>query len=615
MLDPVLLESISHEPGVYLIRNADQKVVYIGKAKSLRKRVSQYMRPGGDGRALMPHLQKEAISIETWIVTSETEALLLENNLIKKYQPKYNILLKDDKSYMALILSNHEWPLLEMIRYKEAREVLQKQDVFGPYSAWMAKEMMQLVQELTLLRRCSDSELKLRKRPCLLHGMKKCMAPCVNLCTKQDYLNQVEVVRGLLKGGSDLLEKHLRQKIEAASSEMNFEVAAALHVFLQRIEKNNSKQSVDTLESHDADLLYLQRSLSQIAFCQLSIREGKLIDVQIQLLEAVEDDDQELLQTLCIQYLETQIPSLWGSRFLYVSLSASALKNVELIAKSMGFKDIELRSPFKGQPKEWIEIARKNTNHRLSHAQVEKSRLYNELGSLKTRLELSQLPVWIECFDTSHHRGSEHVAASVSYVEGLALKSKYRRYKTTSKGNDLEAMAQVLERRLDRAIKESAWPNLIIIDGGQVHLDIALEIAQRFDVTSIDIIAISKEKGSHTKSLHRERLHRKDKTTLDLDPSDPALMWIQKIRDEAHRFAIEYHRKRQNRVLTQSALDDIPGIGPKKRSHLLKTFGSLAALQKASIEDFEKLAFITRQDRMRLVEYLGLKSQEQDKSS
>jgi excinuclease ABC subunit C len=615
MLDPALLESISYEPGVYLIRNADQKVIYIGKAKSLRKRVGQYMRPGGDGRALMPHLQKEATSIETWIVTSETEALLLENNLIKKYQPKYNILLKDDKSYMALILSNHEWPSLEMIRYKEARDLLQNQEVFGPYSAWMAKEMMQLVQELTLLRRCSDSELKLRKRPCLLHGMKKCMAPCVNLCTRQDYLEQVEVVRGLLKGGSDLLEKHLRQKIEVASSELNFEVAASLHAFLQKIEKNNSKQSVDTLECHEADLLYLQRSLSQIAFCQLSIREGKLIDVQIQLLEAVEDDDQELLQTLCIQYLETQVPSLWKDRFLYVSLTASALKNVELIAKSMGFKDIEIRSPLKGQPKEWVEIAKRNTNHRLSHAQVEKSRLYNELGSLKTRLDLSQLPVWIECFDTSHHRGSEHVAASVAYVEGLALKAKYRRYKTTSKGNDLEAMAQVLERRLERAIKESSWPNLIIIDGGQVHLDMAIEIAQRLDVTSMDIVAISKEKGSHTKGLHRERLHRRDKPTLDLDPSDPALMWIQKIRDEAHRFAIEYHRKRQNRALTQSALDDIPGIGPKKRAQLLKTFGSLAALQKASLEDFEKLAFITRQDRVRLIEYLGLKFQEQDKSS
>jgi excinuclease ABC subunit C len=609
MLNPSSLDSISQEPGVYLIRDDQQKVLYVGKAKSLRRRVSQYMKPGGDGRALMPYLQKEAHSVETWIARSETEALLLENNLIKKYLPKYNVLLKDDKSYTALVLSDHSWPALEMVRYKDVKSAgSDKKEIFGPYSPWLAKEMMQLVQELTLLRRCSDSELRSRKRPCLLHGMKKCMAPCVGLCSSQAYEEQVQMTKELLKGGSALMEKKLKQKIAEASEQMDFEKASELHTLLQKIEKNASLQSVDLPDAIEADLLYLERTAAQVAFCQLAIRQGRLMDVQIQLLEAVEDDDEALLESLCLQYLETQVPSVWGARALYVSLNAQSLKTIEQVAKDQGFKQLSVKSPLRGVTKEWLEIARKNARHRLSHAQLEKSKLYEQLGMLKIRLELTQLPVWIECFDTSHHRGSEHVAASVAFIEAQAAKSKYRRYKTTSKGNDLQAMAEIIERRFQRAKKEGAWPQLFILDGGQLHLHMAIEIAQKMDVVGVDMLAISKEKGIHTKGLLRERLHRKDKEILDLEPSDPALLWIQKIRDEAHRFAIDYHRQRQSRTLTQSALDDIPGIGPKKRSKLLKIFGSLAALQKASVEDLSKLSFITRQDRDRLKEYLGLKS-------
>lgn len=609
MLNPSVLESISLDPGVYLIRDHAKKVLYVGKAKSLRKRVSQYMRPGADGRALMPYLQKEADSVETWIVGSETEALLLENNLIKKYLPKYNVLLKDDKSYMALSISEHLWPCVEMVRYKDVKDSpINKSEIFGPYSPWLAKEMMQLMQELTKLRRCSESEMNARKRPCLLHGMKKCLAPCVQLCSAQEYANEVLVVRELLKGGSLLMEKKLKEKIAEASDQMDFEKAGQLHDLLKKIEKNTSVQSVDLPEAVDADLLYLERAAAQIAFCQIAVRGGKLLDVQIQLLEAVEDDDSELLQALCLQYLQTQVPSAWADRTLYVSLESERLKNLELIASSQGFKDISIKSPLRGKAREWLEIAKKNTHHRLSHAQLEKSKLYAELGMLKTRLELLHLPVWIECIDTSHHRGAEHVAASIAFVEGLAAKSKYRRYKTASKGNDLEAMAEVIKRRFERAKKEGAWPNLLILDGGAIHLEGALELARQMDLVGIDIIAISKEKGIHTKGLLKERIHRPSRLILDLEPSDPALLWIQKIRDEAHRFAIEYHRQRQSRTLTQSALDDIPGIGPKKRSKLLKTFGSLAAIQKATSEDLNRLTFINQQDRQRLMEYLGLKS-------
>lgn len=606
MLNPKDLDSISFEPGVYLIRDSDQKVLYVGKAKSLRKRVAQYMRPGGDGRALMPHLQKEACLVETWIVTSETEALLLENNLIKKYMPKYNVLLKDDKSYMALALTGHEWPALEMIRYKDVKAASTKKEVFGPYSPWLANEMESIVQELCSLRRCSDNELRSRKRPCLLHGMKKCLAPCVRGIDRELYGEEVKRASDLLKGGSDLIEKHIRQKIEEAAQALDFEKAAQWHSLLQKIEKNASAQSVDLPEAIDADLLYLERSAGQVAFCVLSIRQGKLMDVQIQILEAVEDDDDDLLQALCLQYLQVQLPDLWQDRLLYVPLNALALKNIESIAKQQGFKGIALRSPLRGKAKEWLEIARRNTRHRLSHAGLEKSRIYAELGALKNKLELLQLPVWIECFDTSHTRGSEHVAASIAFVEGTPAKSKYRRYKTKSKGNDLQAMAEILERRFERAKKEGEWPNLLILDGGAVHLDMALEIVQRMDLAAIDVIAISKEKGLHTKGLHLEKIHRPLKPVLELPPSDPALLWIQKIRDEAHRFAIEYHRKRQSRALTQSALDDIPGIGPKKRAKLLKMFGSLAALRRVSAEELEQLTFITRQDRERLTEYLGL---------
>jgi excinuclease ABC subunit C len=607
MLDPKILNQISDQPGVYLIHNSQKEVVYIGKAKSLKKRLAQYMKPEGDGRALMPYLYKEAVYIDTIIVTSETEALILENTLIKRHQPKYNILLKDDKSYMAISLDHKlDWPRLRLIRYRQPSKSL---ELFGPYSALIAKELAQTVEDTFLLRRCSDRELYNRTRPCLLYGMKRCLAPCMKFCTPQDYEEQVDQVKQFLSGKLANVLSSIDAKINRACEKLDFEKADQLHQLKLRLEKVNSPQSVDTLSSENAELLHIERQADRVCLCRLSVRSGKVIALTQEIFESIEEDNESLLQSLALQKLSVTAPLESNPIDIYLDLKVSALQILKKALQLTSQSGFNLKPIYRGRAKEWQEIARRNALHNLQKSSLDRSERYRKLGLLKSVLKLENLPLWIECVDTSHTHAQEHVGSIIAFSEGQPDKSKYRRYRIAdSSGDDLGAIIQILKRRFERATKEGKWPHLLVVDGGATHLKMAYEEFKKFDLVGLDLIAISKEKGRHDKGLNKEWLHTLNQPPLLLDTHNSTLHFVQQIRDEAHRFAIEYHRKRQSKVLTKSSLDDIPGIGPKKRKLLLNHFGSVAALKRSTFKDLENLSIINKRDRERLVDFLGIKS-------
>lgn len=608
MLNPGLINQLSEQPGVYLIKNSHDEVIYVGKAKSLKKRLSQYLRAGGDGRALMPYLQKEAQEIDTIIVTSETEALLLENTLIKRYQPKYNVLLKDDKSYLAFCINKaHRWPRLDLIRY---RSPIKSQELFGPYSALAARQLQQVIEENFALRRCSDHELRNRTRPCLLYGMKKCLAPCVKMCSEAEYQEHVEQVRQFLSGKLNCVLKALESKISLACEKLDFERAEQLHQLRIRLEKVNSPQAVDTLEGEDAELLYVQRQADKACFCTLSVRAGKVINLSYEVSDCVEEDHAVLLQSLALQKILDMNPSEIRKITFFLDLPTAELQTLNQALKEALGHTISLKTVQRGTAREWQEIAKRNAQHQLQKKGIEKAERFRRLGQLKASLELHELPVWIECMDTSHHAGKEHVGSAVAFYEGLPLKSGYRRYRIEKgHGDDLAATAQILKRRFERAREQGKWPNLLIIDGGATHLKLAHEIMHSYDLVGLELVALSKEKGKHDKGLNEECLHKFGRQPLYLDPRNSTLHLLQQIRDEAHRFAIEYHRKRQSKLLTHSILDDIPGIGPKKRHLLMRHFGSVAALKRAGMSELEKLTMLTSKDRERIVEFLDMRSE------
>jgi excinuclease ABC subunit C len=603
------IKNFPRATGVYIMRDRKGAVLYVGKAKNLRDRVRQYFIASGDTRAMIPYLVAKVADVETIVVASEKEALLLENNLIKKYKPRYNALLKDDKTYIALkVATRHEWPTVSLVRYRGKP----KPDglYFGPYtSAYAARETLDLIQKVFPLRQCSDQELKRRTRPCILYDMKRCIAPCVGKCSREEYDLQVNRLLQFLRGHSKEVLKHLEKEMQKYSDELQFEKAADVLKKIKSIEKTLESQLVDKPVGVDTDALGLYRQGSEVLLVKLIIRSGKMTGMKQFSFSEIAQDNTELLTTFLLQHYGTE-PQL-PHEILLPEKVENTRELSEILSAGRKTKTLVF-SPMKGRKKSLTDMAENNAKSAFFQERSQESVIERNLLEMKEKLRLNHYPKRIECIDNSSLSASEPVSAVVVYTEGKQDKKNYRKYKikAAKPGDDYGAMYEVLMRRYSKLKEENDLPDLLIIDGGRGQLNVALRVFKDLNIISVDVIALVKEKGRHDKGQTAEKIylpHLKDPITPSRSSS--MLFLLQQIRDEAHRFAITFQRKRRSKERLSSILEKIPGVGEVKRKALLKHLGSLQRVKEAAVDELEGVPGISKKDAAVIKDFFSHKEE------
>lgn len=592
--DPLKIKLFPTQPGVYLMKDLHGEVLYVGKANNLRQRVRQYFVPGGDGRLMIPFLVEKVNFIETIVVSSEKEALLLENNLIKQYKPRYNALLKDDKSYIALKISkNDPWPAVKIVRYKGTPEP--DGLYFGPYtSAQAARQTLELLNRLFPLRQCSDKEFARRVRPCLLYQMKRCAGPCGQKCTEEEYQEHLQRTIKFLRGQDKEVLKDLYDEMKRLAENLEFEKADQILRTIRHIEKTIEMQHVDRPLGHDADAIGIYRHGDEVILAQLIFRGGRLVGSRHFDFSNIAEDDPELLSSFLLQHYEGQIEI---PAEIYVPVELGDKDSIEEILSARQNHKVALHLPQRGEKKALIEMAQTNAEALFKSQKNEEALREKMLLEMQEKLGLARYPSRIECFDNSHIGGFEPVSSLVAFTDGLKDSKRYRTYrlKIGTKPDDYAAMEEVLYRRYKRAKEENDLPDLLIVDGGKGQLNVALKVFEQLNVTGVDVIGLAKEQGRHDKGSTSEQVFLPDqKEPMMLKKNSSVLFLLQKIRDEAHRFVLAFHRKRRSKQTLRSSLDDIPGIGPAKRKALLVHFGSLKKVELASEEELRKVKGISQ---------------------
>jgi excinuclease ABC subunit C len=606
MFDTEKIKKIATQPGVYLMKNRRGTVLYIGKAKKLRQRVRQYFSKNADGRFMVPFLIAQVHAIETILVSSEKEALLLENNLIKKYQPKYNVLLKDDKTYIALQVNHkHPWPMVKIVRYRGQPK--SGALYFGPYtSAGAARKTLDLINKVFPLRQCSDRELKSRTRPCILHGMKRCSAPCVGLCTKVEYGQFVDQAIQFLKGQNKELVRDLKVLMQQYSDDLEFERAHDVLVTIGQIEKTIEKQYVDKPLGIDCDCLAIYREGDEVTLCQLLFKEGKMMGTRnFQFQQVVQEDDAIYLSFILQHYQDVEeLPH----EILLPQRCEGTAEASEILSEGKSRK-LRVLSPTRGDKLSYVNLAVKNAEASFKKEKDETLIRERTLVELQEKLRLTRYPKRIECFDNSHTAGDEPVSSMVVFTDGTKDAKRYRKYKIKAqhdKADDYASMNEILTRRYKRAKLEDDLPDLIIVDGGKGHLNIARKVLADLDISTVDVIGVAKEKGRHDRGMTAEQVFIPNvKDPIILKHHSPILFLLQQIRDEAHRVAITFHRKRHSKKTIKSELDTIQGIGVKKRNALLKHFGSVKKIKGASHEDLMAVEGISQGNATMILSHLN----------
>ncbi len=581
-------EDFPTQPGVYIMKDGGGHPLYVGKAKNLKQRVRQYFVPGRDGRSMVPFLVSKVESIDTIVVFSEKEALLLENNLIKQYQPRYNALLKDDKTYIAIKLTKHAWPMLQLVRYRGKPKA--DGQYFGPYtSAHSARETLDMLRRIFPLRQCSNEEFARRTRPCILYDMKRCVAPCVQRCSKEEYDLLVKSAAQFLRGQNQEVLKNLQQRMLQAAEALEFEEAAALQLSIRHIQKTIEGQTVDKPLGGDADILGLFRQGTEVILAQLFMRDGKLMGAKHFDFSHIAEDDEELLQSFLMQHYigKTELP--------HEIILPMPLVEGETLAEILtnGHKrKVVIFAPQRGEKRSLAEMANENAKAAF-HKEKDLSEIReNALLEMQELLHLSQYPKKIECIDNSHLSGSEPVSSIVTFTEGVKDSKGYRHYRVRDAGasDDYAAMREVLYRHYTKLKEANALPDLLIVDGGKGHLNIALEVFSELEIITVDVISLVKEEGRHDRGITAERVCVKEvKDPIVLGRNSQVLFLLQQIRDEAHRFVITFQRKRRSKKTFGSSLDDIPGIAAGRRKTLLRHFGSIKKILEATQEEIDKL--------------------------
>lgn len=591
--DPKKIDQFPTQPGVYLMKDVSGTVLYIGKAKNLRQRVKQYFVPGRDGRIMVPYLVAKIVDIQTIVVNSEKEALLLENNLIKQHRPKYNALLKDDKSYIALKINIKDpWPTVRLVRYRGNPEP--DGLYFGPYtSAYAARQTLELLNKLFPLRQCSDQEMARRQRPCLLYQMKRCAGPCGLKCTKEEYQQHVNRTIKFLKGQDKEVLKDLYQEMDRLSENLEFEKAAEVLKTIRQIEQTIESQHVDRPLGHDVDALGVYRHGEEVVLSQLLFRGGRLVGSRHFDFNHIAEEDGDLLASFILQHYNGQQEA---PPEILVPVPLPDDQAVEEILATKYSRKVVLHYPQRGEKKVLADMAHKNAEAIFKAAKDEEALREKTLLEMQEVFGLTNYPKHIECFDNAHTTGVEPVASMVVFMNGLKDKKRYRNYrlKSVSNSDDYASMYEVLMRRYKNAKANNDLPDLVIIDGGKGQLNVALKVFEELNVIGVDVLALAKEQGRHDKGMTAEQVFLPGKSeAIQLKKTSPILFLMQNIRDEAHRFVLTFHRKRRSKQMIRSALDDIPGIGYVKRKALLKHFGSLSKVEVATADELRQVKGIT----------------------
>ncbi len=588
------LDALPNQPGVYLMKDRAGRIIYVGKAVNLKSRVRSYFNRGSsDGRAFVQLLDRVLGELETVVVRTEKEALLLENELIKKHRPRFNVQLRDDKQYLCLRLdTSHPFPRLETVR----RPKKDRARYFGPYaSASSIRETLRVVNRFFQLRTCSDHVLETRKRPCLLHQIGRCPAPCARPVSPAAYRENVEAVSLFLEGRSGPLLDQLRDRMKAAAQRLEFEEAARLRDQVIALERSLERQTVASTEPVDQDVFGLFREADRICIYLLYVRGGRITGGRA-LHFTSEFPDGELVASLVNQYYadENFVPR----EVLLPAAPGEVGALAELLSEQKGER-VRVLVPQRGEKVELLALASRNAERSFSERTRTREEVEQVLARLQARLQLAKLPRRMECFDISHSQGTSIVASQVASVDTEPDPSRYRRYrlKTVTQNDDFASMHEILTRRLARGLADGDLPDLIVIDGGKGQLAAAWAALRDLGVQGVDLVALAKSRELDPVSRDApsqrspERVFlvgRKDPVVLP--QTSPELFALTRLRDEAHRFAITFQRKLSRRRGLASALDAVPGIGAARRTALLAHFGSVLRLKEASVEEIAAVA-------------------------
>ena len=630
------LSQIPDAPGVYQMIGRSGEILYIGKAVSLRSRVRSYFQDSAAHHIRTQAMVERVVDVRTIVVSNEIEALILEANLIKRYQPPFNVRLRDDKRYPYLKVTNEPFPRVVFTRFVKDDGAR----YFGPYTnAKGLRELIDLVRLVFPLRTCREPIDGRRKRPCLQYHIKRCLAPCVGYQTEPEYDAMIDEVVLFLEGKQDSLLSRLQHEMKEAAEHLNFEAAARLRDRIVHVRRVTEGQMVVWKSRLDMDLIASARSQGQACMQVFMVRGGKLIAQEYFILDGVHDQpEEELIAEFLVQFYtartasaydqpaasaltrvardqEPAVPQKARARTRNASVAAAAIPKEVLVQTLPGedhgvieswlseVKDARVRilQPQRGERAEYLRLVRKNAEQNLKsflvHQEVQESAQARALTELADALELPAPPHRIECYDISNIQGTNPVASMVVFVEGRAKKGDYRKFKIQyDKGpNDFAMMQETLRRRLrylrhetddtlNKTEKELAKkekfnkrPDLLLIDGGKGQLGAVVEVIDEFDMTGIPVAGLAKE--------HEWLYVPGNPDPIVLAPNSPGLHLIMRIRDEAHRFAVTYHRQRRGKAMTQSSLDALAGVGPVRRKRLLATFGSVAAIKRASVDE------------------------------
>jgi excinuclease ABC subunit C len=575
--------SLPRRPGVYRMYDAEGALLYIGKARNLKDRVGTYFTPSNIAPKVQALVQQIA-AIEVTVTNSETEALLLEYNLIKEHKPRFNVVLRDDKSFPYIHLeAEHEYPRLAFYRGPRNRPGR----YFGPFpSAGAVRETLQGLQKLFLIRNCRDTFFANRSRPCLQHQIGRCSAPCVGLIGREAYAEDVDSAVKVLEGRSAEVNAQLQTRMEEAASRLEFERAARIRDQLAALKRIQAQQIVTAEADRDADVLAIIGEPGEYAVSVMLVRGGRNLGTTSYFPRATLAEPEEALRSFMLQYYGSQEPP----REVIVGRELPDADSLAQVLKDRVGREVSIHRPQRGIAARWVELAEENATQALRMRLAQRRGAEEMLADLALELDLPEPPGRIECFDISHTGGEGTVASCVVFGADGPLKKEYRRFNITgvAPGDDYGALRQALERRYARIREgEIPAPDLLLIDGGLGQVNEVHSVVARLGFEDLTLVGVAKgpdrRPGQERLFVHGTAAPRV------LPPHSPALRLIQRVRDEAHRFAITGHRRKRARRYSESVLEDIPGLGPAKRRALLRHFGGLQGVLRAGMAEFEQV--------------------------
>ena len=586
-----ILTRVSEEPGVYLMKDSAGEILYVGKARNLKKRLASYFKNSGQTELKVKILVDKISDIETIITRTEKEALILESNLIKRHKPRFNVILKDDKRYPSLRIDpKEEYPNFEIVRKIGQDDAM----YFGPFaSAHAVRETLRTINKTFKLRKCRYKDFKSRTRPCLHCQMEGCLAPCCRDVDPDLYQEQVNEAIMFLKGQTPDLIRKVREQMENSARAQEFERAARLRDKIYALERTIEKQIAVTTDFKDRDVFAIARSDECSVITVLAVRGGFLTGTRHYDFSEVLSTDQEMIGVFIRQYYERH-------RFIPDEMLVSTdLEDAHLIEdwlRPLKQKKVRIYRPQRGEKVRLMAMAERNAQNELKNQIASRSSELDLMLRLQKKLKLSRPPERIECFDNSNISGTEPVAAMVVFVNAKAQKALYRKYriKTVAQHDDYAYMREVLERRLGKGEDSKPYPDLLMVDGGKGQLNIALAVIDDLALGGMfETVGIAKK--DEKKGETSDKIFMPGRANpVSFGRDGDLLLFLQRIRDEAHRFAISFHRKRRQKVSLQSALDNIPGIGRKKKAILLKHFKSVKNIRAAELDEISSLPGFNR---------------------